>query len=124
MIPDSVTEIGEFAFAACSSLTNVKISKNLKIIKLCAFEYCETLTSIELPEGVTNIEDEAFYDCSNLKTVTIPRSLTSIGADSFYDCNILTINYRGTKEQWDKIEGLADAGITSKAKIECDYTGE
>ena len=55
-IPDSVTEIGQYAFSHCSSLTSVTI-----------------------PDSVTSIGEYAFYDCSSLKEVycyaTIPPSL-------------------------------------------------
>lgn len=38
-------------------------------------------------------------------SITIPNSVTSIGSAAFYYCESLTsVEYNGTKEQWDKIE--------------------
>ena len=53
---------------------------------------------------VTSISDYAFYCCYRLASVTIPDSVTSIGNSAFYNCTKLTtINYRGTKSQWNSI---------------------
>lgn len=56
-IPDSVTQIGEQAFAGCSDLSDITI-----------------------PNGVTNIAAWAFWDCSKLKRITISPNVTNIGS--------------------------------------------
>ena len=63
VIPNSVTSIGD-----------------------CAFAYCEGLTSIDIPNSVTSIGFQAFKDCSGLTSVTIPNSVTSIGSGAFCNC--------------------------------------
>ena len=60
VIPDNVTEIGQFAFAGCAAMKSVVI-----------------------PEGVERIGEGAFYMCSGLTSVTIPDSVTSIGNSTF-----------------------------------------
>ena len=83
-IPNSVTEIGESAFCGCSSLTSVTI-----------------------PNSVTKIGESAFCGCSSLTSVTIPNSVTEIGEDAFKNCPFLrTVNYTGSKEEFEKIEGV------------------
>ena len=57
-IPNSVTNIGNFAF------------------------YDNNLTSITIPNSVTNIGNFAFYD-NNLTSITIPTSVTNIGNYAF-----------------------------------------
>ena len=69
-IPDSVTEIGHYAF-----------------------DYCSSLTSVTIPNSVTTIGAWAFRDCSSLPSVTIPDSVTAIGIYAFYNCNSLTSVY-------------------------------
>ena len=59
IIPNSVTSIGDYAFAECGFLRDITI-----------------------PNGVTHIGDYAF-DWSGLKSITIPNSVTSIGNYTF-----------------------------------------
>ncbi len=51
-IPNSVTQIGEYAFIICSGLT-----------------------SIEIPDSVTQIGDYAFSGCSGLTSITVSSEL-------------------------------------------------
>ena len=88
-IPNSVTSIGDYAFAGCS-ITSITIPNSVTSIGYGAFETCSSLTSITIPEGVTSIGDEAFEYCSSLTSITIPNSVTSIGHEAFYNCDSLT----------------------------------
>ena len=89
-IPDSVTSIGNYAFAECSSLTSVTIPDSVTSIGNSAFEDCSSLTSVTIGSGVTSINRLAFTGCSSLTSVTIPDSVTSIGNSAFEDCSSLT----------------------------------
>jgi hypothetical protein len=85
-IPDSVTSIGDFAFAHCSGLTSVALPDNVTNIGEHAFYYCRGLTSVTLPDSVTDIGQYAFYGCSGLTSVTIGNSVTNIGWHAFDYC--------------------------------------
>ena len=89
VIPNSVTSIGDGAFAYCSSLTSITLPNSVKKIGDYAFYDCSSLTSITLPNSVTSIGDYAFYGCSSL-TITLPNSVTSIGDGAFAYCSSLT----------------------------------
>ena len=86
-IGNSVTEIGFGAFNNCSGLTSVNIPENVTSIGSEAFKYCSGLTSIDIPNSVTAIADYAFSYCSGLTSVTIPNSVTSISERAFYGCS-------------------------------------
>ncbi len=85
-----VTRIAENGFEYCSSLINITIGKNVKIIGNYAFHYCPNLTSLKISDSVTNIGHYAFSDCDSLTSITIPDNVTSIGHGTFYDCFRLT----------------------------------
>ena len=128
IIPDNVTDIGEYAFAACSSLTSITIPNSVTSISDRAFYYCSSLTSITIPNSVTSIGGSAFNSCSSLTNITIPNSVTCIDAYTFMRCSSLTsitipnsvtsiehgafnecssltdVYYTGTKAEWEKID--------------------
>lgn len=89
-IPDSVTNIGRYAFYGCSSLTNITIPESITSIGESAFEDCTGLTSIKMPKNVTSIEYGVFQGCSGLTDITLPESVTSIGDYAFRGCRGLT----------------------------------
>ena len=81
-------------------------------------------TEITLPtydgEKTYEIYMRAFYD-RDISKVTIPDCVTSIGEYAFYYCRSLTsINYNGTKSQWDAIsKGFVWNQQTGTYKIYC-----
>ena len=89
-IPNSVTSIGDGAFAYCSGLTSVTIPNSVTSIEESAFALCRGLTSVTIPNSVTSIGDTAFINCSGLTSVTIPNSVTNIGDSAFESCIGLT----------------------------------
>ena len=100
-----VTEIGEWAFAYYSSLTEVTIPEGVTSIRTFAFRSCSSLTKAIIPEGVTSIGESAFQSCGSLTEVTIPKSVTSIESFAFCDCGALaTVYYGGTQEDWDALK--------------------
>ena len=89
IIPDSVTDIGDYAFSH-SSLSNIVIPDSVTAIGEYAFEYCSSLSNIVIPNSVTAIGDFAFSDCSSLSNIVIPDSVTAIGNRAFSCCSSLS----------------------------------
>ena len=90
----SVTNIDNYAFTVCGSLTSVTIPNSVTSIGGYAFNSCAGLTSVTIPNSVTTIGEWAFGGCTGLTSVTIPNSVTSIGSWAFNRvCNIV---YSGT----------------------------
>jgi hypothetical protein len=71
-IPDSVTEIGKWAFYCCRNLTDMTIPGNVTCVEVGAFSACYDLTTIVIPESVTSIGYDAFGGCSSLTSMTLP----------------------------------------------------
>ena len=85
-VPDSVTEIGEGAFANLNGLKTIIIPGTVKRIGSSAFAYNATLENVIMQEGVEEIGNNAFQSCSNLKNVDLPSSLISIETQAFISC--------------------------------------
>lgn len=89
-IPDSVTHIGNQAFSQCRSLTDITIPNSVTSFGSSVFNECTELTSVTLPDSLTVIESGTFNKCSKLTSVTLPSGMTSIAATMFSDCSSLT----------------------------------
>ena len=90
IIPDSVTSIGSYAFADCSSIKSITIPDSVASISERAFSGCSGLTSIRLPNSVTNIGECAFSGCSGLTSITIVQGNTVYHNEG--ECLIETAN--------------------------------
>ena len=62
-IPDTVKEIGMFAFIRCKNLTAISIPNSVKTIGADAFALCSNLTSIEMPEDIELGGKDVFLGC-------------------------------------------------------------
>ena len=89
-IPDSVTDIGDYAFEYCCSLSNMVIPNSVTSIGDYAFYGCRSLSNIVIPDSVTKIGDYTFSVCSSLSKIVIPNSVTKIGDYAFSDCSSLS----------------------------------
>lgn len=95
-IPDSVTAIGEGAFANLEGLKTIIIPSTVKRIEKNAFTNNSTLETVIMQEkenadgsvdGVEYIGERAFSSCVNLKNIQFaPNALKEIDVSSFYDC--------------------------------------
>ena len=89
-IPDSVTSIDYYAFAYCTGLESVAIANSVTSIGERAFDSCTSLTGVIIPNSVISIESCAFSSCPSLTSITIPDSVTSLGSSAFSSCTNLT----------------------------------
>lgn len=77
-IPNSVIEIGKYAFSSCSSLSSIEIPGSVRKIGYAAFSYCSSLESVEICNGVKVVDDYAFSACGSLNSIKIPESVISM----------------------------------------------
>ena len=89
-IPQTVTEIGNYAFYNCAGLTKVVIPNSVTSLGNSVFSNCVGLTKAVIPNSVTSLGNYVFNNCVGLTTVVIPNSVTSLGYYAFYNCSGLT----------------------------------
>ena len=91
-IPNSITMIGEAAFADAEQLTDITLPLGLKAISRYMLAGT-AVTNLVLPEGVSDIGMGAFEDCDQLHTIYLPYSLQTIGDKAFAYCTNLNEVY-------------------------------
>ena len=91
-IPSSVTNIGDLAFGACSSLTSVTIPNSVTSIGYTAFSACSSLKSVTIPDSVISIGPGAFNLCSSLTNINV-----SSGNKNYYSVNGILYNNNKTE---------------------------
>ena len=127
MLPHGIISIGEKAFYH-SGLSEIVMPDSLTEIGNYAFYECTGLTSVIIPDGVKSIGERAFMKCSSLKTMTIPASVVAIGSyavtgDNNDDIEGFEVTYTGTIAQWktlrEKFTTLGTKSTLSNAIVRC-----
>lgn len=125
---DRVTQIGEYAFANCTEITDINLP-NVINIGYNSFCGCTKLKAISLPHCQV-AGGSSFYGCSNLEAVSLPSCHTlgtSALGSAFWGCSklsqvslplvttIMSFTFRDTVIQ--KIDFLSVNNIESRAFI-------
>ena len=90
VIPNTVTNISNFAFYSCTGLKSVATGNSVYSIGNNAFFGCTGLETVTIGNSVNTIGINAFFKCTGLEDVTIGSSVTSIYNNAFYNCTGLT----------------------------------
>ncbi len=69
-IPNSVKEIGSYAFRGCAKATNISLGNKITTIGMHTFADCSNLESITLPSSVISIGENAFANSDKLGYTT------------------------------------------------------
>ena len=112
-IPETVTSIGEGAFADLEGLKTIIIPGTVKEIKMNAFRGNKDLETVIMEDGVESIGVSAFQGCANLKNVTMPQSLKEIKDQAFYaDPNLKQITIPSGVKSIGSYCFASDTGLT------------
>lgn len=117
-LPDTVTEIGQFAFCRCkeldtvnldcvekigdkafahSGLRNPCISGKNKEIGKDIFLGCQRMHSLTV--GMKIIEEDAFSCLHQISQLTLCEGVETIGANAFKECGVVTVRFPGTVKE-------------------------
>ena len=89
VLPNSVNTLGDRTFFDCQSLTSVRLPEGITVFPSGMFANCYGLSSMVIPPAVTRIESNAFGG-SGLASIEIPESVTYIGEEAFASCSSLS----------------------------------
>ena len=92
-VPDTVTQIGQYAFYGNTVLRSVEVPSSVTTISTSAFQGCSSLTYVKLSEGLQTIEQLGFASATQLPVIRIPSTVKSIGHSAFGGCSSLTKAY-------------------------------
>jgi hypothetical protein len=118
IILNSVTRIGEMAFADCDKLERVAMGTGVTEIAGFAFWNCAKLVDVSLGANVKSIGGCAFWSCPSLEVITIPQGAATIMEKAFADCANLKVVY---KADTTAIAENAFEGIETAPEIKNEY---
>ena len=81
-MPDTIKEVGKYAFASNMYMTNIKLSASLKSIPEGMLAFCCKLKEIDVPPSVKSIGKNSF-DYVKLRKIIIPASVQKISNKIF-----------------------------------------
>lgn len=92
-MPNTVEEIGEYAFSGCWSLEEIIFSDNITELPLRVCSDCTSLKNVHLPNNLLRIGDYAFSGniSEDFNSITLPQTLEYIGVEAFANTNITNI---------------------------------
>jgi hypothetical protein len=111
VIPNTVINIGEYAFSYCYNLAEIALSDNLTSIQEGAFEDCTSLSSVTIPASVTSIENDAFAGTVNLTGVYFLGNAPGSGTDPYSVFEGGTVYYVAGTTGW----GATYDGLPTKS---------
>lgn len=85
-LPETITEIGSYAFTGCENLSSINFPNSLKNIQNFAFKDCISLTQAYISDSVTETGTGVFMGCKSLSDVKLSNSLTYLSHLIFYNC--------------------------------------
>lgn len=91
VLPPNLTSLSAYSFNNCDNLRYIVMPNTLTEVPDCAFQGCDNLDDIQFPRNLQRIGKYAFADCTNLRNVDIPGLVTEIGDYAFKDCNVQSV---------------------------------
>lgn len=124
-IPNSVTNIGDYAFQACDGLKSITLPDSVTHLGSFAFRFAG-LTNVSLPSSLTQIGEYTFQSCAGLQSVTLPDSITNIGICAFQYAGLTNVIIPGSvtligRDAFSGCSGLTSVTIANGVTSIGDY---
>lgn len=116
--PESLKEIGRWAFYGCNGIEKIDFNANLDSIAPSAFYNCEKLEAAHLTARV--VGDNAFRECANIKELTISDNVRKIDVNNFVGAKIDSLLFPATLE---RVDMLLQNGHVDNVIVNCPDAG-
>lgn len=123
-LPDTVTDIGQYAFARCDALKTISLPNSVEVISEHAFNR-SGLVSITIPKSVSELNTNVFEDCFSLQSITFEGDTPVVGDTEYWkSLEGLTIYCdEGTSAQQFAEENGIDYEIIQNIPGDCNLDG-
>lgn len=113
-LPETLEEIGCYAFWHCDRLQSIKLPSKITHLREGVFGECSQLQEVVLPSHLEEIgafypdtmhampDVGCFAGCRSLKELTLPKTVTSIGVEVFNSSGIENIIVEDIGDNWSK----------------------
>lgn len=142
-LPSSVSSIGIYAFANCTSLQSATLNGSLSSIGVSAFYNCRSLKTLQLKgkkigsisanafarctaltdlslPAITKFEGNAFANCARLKNIIFRGSIKTKASTQFSGCqSLVSVTYLGANWGYSFPSNCIAYRVTSAAKKTC-----
>ncbi|WP_295219583.1 leucine-rich repeat domain-containing protein [Ruminococcus sp.] len=114
IVDDGITRIGEHFFHDLSNAQSVQIPQTVSEIGTWAFGGCSKISGLSLPGILSDIQANTFNGTS-LTALSIPVSVQTIQMFAFNGTAIENLIYAGTTTQWGAVDKKSDPNTPSLA---------
>lgn len=95
-MPNSITELGNYAFADCEELKEVSVSTGVEVMPYAAFSGSNNLYKVVLPASIQAFNSQVFAGCDRL-TITCDEGSA---AESYADSHDIPVIFTGSSAQY------------------------
>ncbi len=81
IVPDGITEIGDYAFASNKNLISLELPESLTSVGECAIRWTDSLKSLHIPAGVKTVGDDAFCMGASMEGIFVDENNTILSSD-------------------------------------------
>lgn len=98
VVPEGVTEIGEYAFYGQSGMTSITLPQSLQTLGYQACSYTG-ITELEIPAGVSNVYNPCYHSYAGLAKLTVCNPYATFTSVGFSNGSVVIHGYAGSTAQ-------------------------
>ncbi len=121
IINENTKFICDKAFESCINLISISIPNSVINIGAYAFKNCTSLNTVILSDNLTKLNVGVFTGCTELSNVTFPDSLDAICKYAFENCSKLTITFAELGGDWGSKNGNINDELISSTSSDGSY---